>query len=93
MTDEMRERIRRAAEALRQFGAREVYVFGSAAAGTLDDCSDIDMAVAGLPPEKYFKAMGAAGDILERQIDLVDLDDENLFTSYLKRKGKLQLVH
>jgi predicted nucleotidyltransferase len=93
MTDELRERIRRAAEALRQFGAREVYLFGSAAAGTLDDYSDIDMAVAGLPPEKYFKAMGAAGDILERQLDLVDLDDENLFTSYLKRKGKLQLVH
>jgi predicted nucleotidyltransferase len=91
MTDDLRERIRRAAEVLREFGVREVYLFGSAATGTLDEHSDIDIAVTGLPPEKYFKAMGAAGDILKRPLDLVDLDEDNPFTRYLKEEN--ELVH
>ena len=92
MTDEMKARIRKAAAAFREAGAREVYLFGSAAAGRLNEWSDVDMAVEGLPPEVFFKAMGEAGDIIRRQIDLVDLDEETLFTEYLRKKGKLQRV-
>jgi len=36
--------------------------------------------------------MGEVGDILQRPLDLVDLDEENLFTEYLKKKGKLRRV-
>jgi predicted nucleotidyltransferase len=92
MTDEIKGLIKRAAEVLREAGAREVYLFGSAAAGTMREESDIDMAVSGLPPEGFFKAMGEAHSILGRQLDLIDLDENNLFTEYLKKKGKLHLV-
>ena len=92
MTDEIQMRISRAAEALRAFGAREVYLFGSAASGTSREESDIDLAVSGLPPEKFFKAMGAARRILHRPLDLVDLDEINPFTQYLKEEGELQRV-
>ena len=92
MTDEIKELIKKAAEALREAGAREVYLFGSAAAGMMREESDIDMAVSGLPPQDFFKAMGEAHSILGRQLDLIDLDENNLFTEYLKKKGKLHLV-
>ena len=92
MTDELKELIRKAAIALKEAGAREVYLFGSAATGTLREESDIDMAVSGLPPEVFFKAMGRAGDILQRTLDLVDLDEDNPFTRYLKEEKELQRV-
>ena len=92
MTDEMKELIKKAAEVLREAGAREVYLFGSAATGMMREGSDIDMAVSGLPPEVFFKAMGRAGDILQRSLDLVDLDEDNPFTRYLKEEKELQRV-
>jgi predicted nucleotidyltransferase len=92
MTEELKSAIERAAAALKAFGAKEVYVFGSAATGTMHEDSDIDLAVSGLPPEVFFKAMGAASDVLKRPFDLLDLDDDNLFTEYLKKKGKLLRV-
>lgn len=92
MDDEFSKAIQRAAAALRQFGAREVYVFGSAASGTLRGESDVDLAVSGLPPEAFFRAMARAGDILGRQVDLVDLDEDSPLTRYLRDEGELQRV-
>ena len=37
-------------------------------------------------------APSTGGDALGRDLDLIDLDDDNLFTRYLKKKGKLQRV-
>lgn len=37
---------------------REIYVFGSAARGTGDAASDLDLAVSGLPPSVFYR-MGA----------------------------------
>ena len=54
--------------------------------------SDVDMAVSGLPPEVFFRAMAAAHDALGRPLDLVDLDEDNPFTQYLKSKGELLRV-
>jgi predicted nucleotidyltransferase len=84
--------IEKAAAALLAAGAKEVYVFGSASKGKLRPDSDVDIAVAGLPPEVFFRAMAAAHDALGRSLDLVDLDDDNDFTRYLKRKGELLRV-
>jgi len=92
MDKDLRESIERAAAVLKEFGAREVYVFGSAASGVLREGSDVDLAVSGLPPEVFFRAMGQARDALGRELDLIDLDEDNLFTRYLKGKGKLQRV-
>jgi len=92
MTDEMKGLVERAASALKAAGAKEVYVFGSASKGKIRSNSDIDIAVSGLPPEAFFRAMAAAHDALGRPLDLVDLDDDNDFTRYLKSKGELVRV-
>lgn len=49
--------VRRAARVLRDAGATEAYPFASAASGRLRDGSDIDLAIAGLPPGCLFQAM------------------------------------
>jgi len=90
--DEFRVRIEKAAAALKAVGAREVYVFGSTSKGKLRPGSDVDMAVSGLPPEVFFRAMAAAHDALGRPLDLVNLDEDNDFTRYLKEEGELQRV-
>jgi predicted nucleotidyltransferase len=89
MTDNLKRKIKAAANILKAEGAQAVYLFGSVVDGTNDDYSDIDLAVSGLPAEKFFQAMGKACDILERPLDLIDLDEDNLFSKYLKEKGKL----
>ena len=92
MTDDMKGLVDKAASALKAVGAKEVYVFGSASTGKLRPNSDVDMAVSGLPPEVFFRAMAAAHDALGHPLDLVDLDDDNEFTRYLKSKGELLRV-
>jgi len=92
MTEDLKRRIERAAEALRAAGAKEVYLFGSAAMGRLDPDSDVDLAVSGLPPRRFFHAMGEAADLLSCPLDLVDLDEDTPFTRYLKEEGELVRV-
>jgi len=89
---DLRKQIERAAAVLKAAGAREVYVFGSAVAGKLRESSDVDLAVSGLPPERFFEAMAKAEDAIGRTLDLVDLDEATPFTSYLKEEGELQRV-
>jgi len=89
---ELMELVRKAAETLKSFGATDVYIFGSAVNGEFGEYSDIDLAVSGLPPEKFFKAMGKAEDILKMEIDLVDLDEKNPFVEYLTSHGDLVRV-
>jgi predicted nucleotidyltransferase len=92
MTRELKRLIDRAAAVLKEAGAREVYVFGSVASGKMREDSDIDIAVSGLPPEKFFQAMGDAADALQRPLDLVDIDEVNPFTRYLREEGELRRV-
>jgi predicted nucleotidyltransferase len=92
MTDGIRGLVDKAASALRAAGAKEVYIFGSASKGNMRPNSDVDMAVSGLPPEVFFRVMAAAHDALGRPLDLVDLDEDNTFTQYLKAKGELLRV-
>ncbi|MCH9021880.1 MAG: nucleotidyltransferase domain-containing protein [Planctomycetes bacterium] len=92
MNKELKTRISEAAETLKTAGAQEVYLFGSTADGNVHESSDVDMAVTGLPPEKFFKAMSIARRILRKPLDLVDLDESNPFTCTLKEEGPLQRV-
>ena len=92
MTDELKGLVDKAVSALKAVGAKEVYVFGSAAHGILRENSDVDIAVSGLPPEVFFRAMAKASRALGRPIDLVDLDEDSPFTRYLRKEGELQRV-
>ena len=77
---------------LKRSGAKTVYLFGSAAKGSLRDDSDLDLAVSGLPPENFFKALSAASRLLDRPVHLIDLDEVTPFTRYLIEEGELQRV-
>lgn len=84
--------IERATAVLKAAGAREVYVFGSAATERMRSDSDIDIAVSGLPPGVFFRAMSDAEGALGRPLDLIDLDEDSPFTRYLKSEGELRRV-
>lgn len=80
-SEEHRLRARRvaqeAAKLLREeFGAERVFLFGSLVHSSwFTVWSDIDLAVRGVPPDRYFSAVAAVtGMSPDFQIDLVDLD-------------------
>jgi predicted nucleotidyltransferase len=89
---ELRQAIEQAATILKAAGAEAVYLFGSVVEGALRPDSDIDLAVTGLPPTRFFQVMGQTLLVLPRPLDLVDLDVDTPFTRYLKQKGKLYRV-
>jgi predicted nucleotidyltransferase len=89
---EVDELVNKGAALLRLSGAREVYVFGSVASDKLREGSDIDLAVSGLPPATFFDTLARLTDLLDRPVDLVDLDDVSPFTAYLRDKGLLRRV-
>jgi predicted nucleotidyltransferase len=61
---------------VREFGARRVYLFGSLAReGRFHERSDVDLAVEGIAPERFFKAWAAAGACSGVPVELVDLDE------------------
>jgi predicted nucleotidyltransferase len=68
---------RKAADLLRrEFGANGVFVFGSLARrGEFTPWSDVDLAAFGIPPSRFFEAVGAVtGLSSEFKVDLVDID-------------------
>ena len=92
MNDTLATSIDRLVAALKSSGAKTVYLFGSAAKGTMRDDSDVDLAVSGLPPENFFKALSAVSSLLDRPVHLIDLDEVTPFTRYLIEEGELQRV-
>lgn len=92
MTVSLKEDIQRAAGVLKVYGAKEVYIFGSATRDTLRENSDIDIAVSGLPDDVFYRAMGDVEEVLQRPVDLVELSDNTPFTRYLKECGTLLRV-
>lgn len=68
---------RKAAEILyRDFGAKAVILFGSLARrGGFTPWSDIDLAAQGIPPARFYEAVGiVTGISVEFRIDLVDVE-------------------
>ena len=87
MYDELKQQVEQAAAVLKSCGAKEVYLFGSAATGRLREDSDIDMAVSGLPPGVFFEAWGrAVRSFPRREMDLLCLDWGGLFVDYLRSR-------
>ena len=92
MDDTIEKRLQDAVAGLQAAGAREVYLFGSYVEGRARPDSDIDLAVSGLPPEKFYRAFHDVMQTLHCPLDLVDLDEDNLFTQHLKTSGELVRV-
>ena len=92
LSPELIRAIDQAAGILEAAGADAVYLFGSMSEGSLSSHSDMDLAVTGLPPNKFFQIMGQILFVSPRPLDLVDLDVDTPFTRYLKQKGRLHRV-
>jgi predicted nucleotidyltransferase len=84
--------IQRAAAELKAAGAREIYVFGSAASTTASAASDLDLAVSGLPPSLFYRMGARVSDLIGRSVDLIDLDKSTPFTRYLRTENELVRV-
>ena len=84
--------IDKAADILKAAGCHECYVFGSVADGQSGEQSDIDIAVRGLPPERFFYVYGQLSRQVKRPIDLIDLDDGSRFSRKLERRETMVRV-
>ena len=77
---------------LKSFGAKEVYLFGSMARGDIDEYSDWDIAVRGIPSDKYFTVLGKLLAYMKRNVDLVDLDEDGAFAAHISKKKEFTRV-
>lgn len=84
--------IRQVVDILLHNGAQEVYLFGSYARGESTEKSDLDLAVKGMPPEHFFRAVGEACAVVAVPVDIVDLDESGPALAYLKEHGGLLRV-
>ena len=74
-TERLRALLPTAAERLRgEFGATEVWAFGSLTTGHAHAESDVDLAVRGVSARDYFVALAALGDLFGTDVDLVALE-------------------
>jgi predicted nucleotidyltransferase len=65
-----------ARELVKRFGAHRVVLFGSVARGDIHKRSDIDLAVWGIPPKDFYRAVAfASGYSRDWKVDLVDAED------------------
>jgi len=87
--DTFRADIERAVQILKEEGCTEIYLFGSVATGESHGDSDIDLAVRGCPPGRFFHTLGRLMWEEDRSIDLVDLDSEDPFALFLEQKQRL----
>ena len=58
-----------------RFGVRRVVLFGSVSTGHAGLRSDLDLAVEGLEPGRYFEALGQLGLTTRVDVDLVRLEE------------------
>lgn len=71
------------------FGAKKVLLFGSCLEN-VETAHDIDIAVAGIRPQDFFKYYSKVSLAVDDEVDVVDLDDarEHLYNRILA-KGKV----
>ena len=83
VTQSEKDIIMRCAE---KYGASVVVLFGS----SLEDdkiAKDIDLAVKGIEPRRFFKFYGELIKQLPRPVDLVDMSHKSLFTDIVEETG------
>ncbi len=84
---EYQEDIKKAVKILKENGATEIYIFGSIVNGNFNKNSDIDIAIRGIKQENFYKIASMLMFEIEKEIDLVDLDDENNRFAQMILKG------
>jgi predicted nucleotidyltransferase len=70
----------------RRYGVRGVLLFGSSA-DPKREADDIDLAVEGIVPEKFFSFYGDLIFGLSKPVDLIDLSSDTKFNRLVYREG------
>ena len=73
-------------ELSKRYHVKRVLLFGSSADPSKEG-RDIDLAVDGIDPRKFFKYYGDLMFSLSKPVDLIDLSDESKFVALVKRDG------
>ncbi len=73
-------------------GCSEVYLFGSQVTGNINENSDIDIGIKGLPPQKFFATHSMLEDATGKSIDLIDFDEKPQFFALLQGLGELKKI-
>lgn len=84
--------LRIAVAGLQEQGATEIYVFGSYAEGRARPSSDLDLAVRGIPSERWFYAIAQALRDVPVPVDVIDLDSPSRLSAFLVRTGRIKRV-
>jgi predicted nucleotidyltransferase len=72
-----------------EYGAEKVLLFGSCLED-VESAQDIDIAVSGVRPEKFFEMYGKITSVVDSEIDLIPLEDvREHFARRILEKGKL----
>ena len=73
----------------KEFGAEKVLLFGSCLE-RVESAQDIDIAVKGVKPEKFFEMYGRILGVIDSEIDLIPLEDaREHFSKRILEKGKV----
>ena len=74
---------------LKNEGCEAVFLFGSLVSGKINDDSDIDIGIKGLPKGKFLEVYSRIYFDMENSIDLVDFDVNSDFYSMLNKIGEV----
>jgi len=83
------EDIKRAIDLLKNEGCKSIFLFGSMVTGRIHDNSDIDIGIAGLPPQKFFRVYARLDKELSNRVELVDFDLNRDFYELLNSLGEV----
>jgi len=89
LPDTYKKDIQIAVEILKNEGCKNIYLFGSLVTGNFNESSDIDIGIAGLPPEKFFSTYSKLGIQMNNLIDLVDFDFSKDFFEIVKKNKEI----
>lgn len=80
-----------AADILRKYGAKRIFVFGSLCrTGRFHSGSDIDLAVEGIPTQHFIRAAADLMMSMDLPIDLKPIEElDDLFRDMIHKKGEL----
>jgi len=82
------EDIRKATDLLKNEGC-DVFLFGSIVTGEMNNNSDIDIGISGLPPKRFFRVYANLDKETSNKIDLVDFDTQKDFYNLLNSLGEV----
>jgi len=87
------EKLTKAIEYLKSIGCKEIILFGSLSDGTFDRFSDIDLAVSGVSPRAYFRAIAILPSLIGSKVDLVMMDHmSDELEKRIRKQGKILYV-